>query len=481
MDRSGRQQSNHDYWEQAQKLRPLDVAARAEMLAAEDKTSQAYAEFERSLKEVAARYGNPSPQLELTRRRFITFCWSQRDYFRIHQLAMANLRCKEARYGNLHPSLQARLGDLAGACYFMGRHHEAENFARQMLAIAIMQPNPWKHRGDHALNYVATFAAARGDHQQAIDYLRLALVWADRDPFSHLSDRERYADKLATSLEALGRPKEASDVLTKYQPRKETFAERDLVEVFRFFWRIFNLGLKFRRPDETTLDANVTYITAALPKVGLRSDNSEIYYLHQMIKMRLLKFRGKKAEAKEACLKVYDTFLNGYPLRDGKLSWVLSDLAELCHGPEVNPDEERYLGLAIDCLEEAGRAAGPEYARLLNRLGLWHSDSRAYQRSIDCYRQALASLAEGEEIRLQANLYWNIALGEAALIRFDRVEQLRDLWRARTPGTPLAPELEPFVRLQALFQDVHRRYVLALGPKHPDTLQAADYIEKSLS
>lgn len=78
MDRTGRQQSNHDYWEQAQKLRPLDVAARAEMLAAEDKTPQAYAEFERSLKEVAARYGNPSPQLELTRRRFITFCWSQR-------------------------------------------------------------------------------------------------------------------------------------------------------------------------------------------------------------------------------------------------------------------------------------------------------------------------------------------------------------------------------------------------------------------
>lgn len=105
MERAHRQQSNHEYWEQAQNLRPLDLAARAEMLAAQDKTPEAYAEFERSLKEVASRYGNPSPQLELTRRRFITFCWSQKDYPRIYDLAMANLRCKEARYGVLHPSL----------------------------------------------------------------------------------------------------------------------------------------------------------------------------------------------------------------------------------------------------------------------------------------------------------------------------------------------------------------------------------------
>jgi hypothetical protein len=106
MERARRQQSNHDYWEQAQRLQPLDVAARAEMLASEDKTQEAYAEFERSLKVVAERYGNPSPQLELTRRRFITFCWSQQDYARIYELALANLRCKEARLGNLHPSLQ---------------------------------------------------------------------------------------------------------------------------------------------------------------------------------------------------------------------------------------------------------------------------------------------------------------------------------------------------------------------------------------
>ena len=81
MERAHRQQSNLDYWEQAQNLRPLDIAARAEMLADEDKTQEAYAEFERSLKEVAKRYGNPSPQLELTRRRFITFCWSQHPLY----------------------------------------------------------------------------------------------------------------------------------------------------------------------------------------------------------------------------------------------------------------------------------------------------------------------------------------------------------------------------------------------------------------
>jgi hypothetical protein len=115
MERARRQQSNQDYWEQAQNLRPLDIAARAEMLAAEDKTQEAYAEFERSLKEVAKRYGNPSPQMELARRRFIAFCWSQKDHARIHELALANLRCKQARVGSLDPSFQSRLGDLAGA------------------------------------------------------------------------------------------------------------------------------------------------------------------------------------------------------------------------------------------------------------------------------------------------------------------------------------------------------------------------------
>jgi tetratricopeptide (TPR) repeat protein len=481
MERARRQQSNHDYWEQAQNLRPLDIAARAEMLAAQDKTEEAYAEFERSLKDVAARYGNPSPQLELTRRRFITFCWSRQDYARIYDLAMANLRCKQARNGCLHPSHQQRLGDLAGACYFQGRHHEAENFARQMLAIAIMQPQPWKHLGDQALNYVATFAAARGDHLQAIDQLKQALAWSAKQPFSGLIDVERYADKLAKSYEALGQFKDASDVLTKYQPRKETFPQRNLVTVFRFFWRLFNLGLKFRKPEENVLDANITYMTAALPKVGLRSDTREIYFLMEMMKARLLKFRGKKPEAKEAFIKIFDVYSDEYPLPDGMLSWALSDLAELWHGPEYSNEEAKSLRLAISCLEDAGLAKGPDYARLLNRLGLWHSGMRAYQESIDSYRKALAALAEGEELRLQANLYWNIGLGEAALIGFARIEELQKAWKATPSGQPFNKEIEPFLRLQEIFKEVHWRYVLALGPKHPDTLAAADFINKSLS
>ena len=481
MERARRQQSNHDYWEQAQRLQPLDVAARAEMLASEDKTAEAYAEFERGLKVVAERYGNPSPQLELTRRRFITFCWSQQDYARIYELALANLRCKEARLGNLHPALQRRLGDLAGACYFQGRHHEAENFARQMLAIAIVQPQPWKHLGDQALNYVATFAAARGDHLLAIDYLKQALVWAEMDKFHFLSDVERYADKLAKSYEALGRYKEANDILTKHQPRKDTFPQRNLVTVFRLFWRLYNLAFKIRKPEEQILDTNLTYITAALPKVGLRSDTREIYFLHEMMKARLLKFRGKKQEAKEAFARIYDTFLNDYPLPDGMLSWTLSDLAELWHGPDYPNEEAKSLRLAIECLEQAGVAKGPDYARLLNRLGLWHSGMRAYQESLDCYRKALAALEAGEELRLQANLYWNIGLGEAASIGFARLEELQKAWKATPSGQPYGPELEPFLRLQVLFKEIHRRYVLAVGPKHADTVAALDFIEKSLS
>lgn len=481
MERARRQQSNHDYWEQAQNLRPLDIAARAEMLAAQDKTVEAYAEFERSLKDVAARYGNPSPQLELTRRRFITFCWSQKDYARIHELALANLRCKEARNGCLHPSHQHRLGDLAGACYFLGRHHEAENYARQMLAIAIMQPNPWKHLGDQAANYVATFAAARGDHEQAIDLLTQALAWAAKQPFSGLFDIERYADKLARSYEALGQFKEASDVLTKYQPRRETFPDRNLVTVFRFFWRLFNLGFKFRKPQDAILDANIAYITAALPKIGLRSDTREIYFLMDMMKARLLKFRGKKPEAKEAFAKIYDTYLNDFPVSDGMLSWTLSDLAELWHGPEHPNEEAKFLGLAISSLEDAGLAKGPDYARLHNRLGLWHSDQQGYQASIDCYRKALAALEPGEELRLQANLYWNIGLGEVAKVTFVRLEELQKAWKATPAGHAPDKEMEPFLRLQETFKEVHRRYNLALGPKHADTLKALDFIQKSLS
>jgi hypothetical protein len=106
---------------------------------------------------------------------------------------------------------------------------------------------------------------------------------------------------------------------------------------------------------------------------------------------------------------------------------------------------------------------------------------RAYQESIDSYRKALAALAEGEELRLQANLYWNIGLGEAALIGFARIEELQKAWKATPSGQPFNKEIEPFLRLQEIFKEIHWRYVLALGPKHPDTLAAADFINKSLS
>lgn len=483
MERAHRQQSNHDYWEQAQNLRPLDIAARAEMLAAQDKTDEAYAEFERSLKEVAARYGNPSPQLELTRRRFITFCWSQQDYTRIYDLAMANLRCKEARYGVLHPSLQPRLGDLAGACYFQGRHHEAENFARQMLAIAIMQPQPWKHLGDQALNYIATFAAARGDHLQAIDQLKQALAWSAKQPFSSLFDVERYADKLTKSYEALGMYKEANDVMIKYQPRKEKFAERGLVPVFHYFWRLFNIGLKYRKSNDTIFFETfiISSMTSALPKVGLRSETREIYFLHKMMKARILVFRGNIQEAKVAFAEICEVFQKDLPLPDGMLSWAYSDLAELWKCPDRQPDEKKYLGLAIECLDSAGLARGPEYARLLNRLGRWHMDMKDYQSGQDAYRRALASLDDGSDLRLQANLHWNIGLGEAALIGFARLAELQKAWKATPAEQPVNKEIEPFVRLQGVFKEVHWRFVLALGPKHPDTLAALDFINKSLS
>ena len=93
----------------------------------------------------------------------------------------------------------------------------------------------------------------------------------------------------------------------------------------------------------------------------------------------------------------------------------------------------------------------------------------------------MAALEEGEELRLQANLYWNIGLGEAASIGFARLEELQKAWKATPSGQPYGPELEPFLRLQVLFKEVHRRYVLAVGPKHADTVAALDFIEKSLS
>jgi tetratricopeptide (TPR) repeat protein len=200
-----------------------------------------------------------------------------------------------------------------------------------------------------------------------------------------------------------------------------------------------------------------------------------------MMKARLLKFRGKKPEAKEAFAKIYDTYLNEFPVADGMLSWTLSDLAELWHGPEHSEEEAKCLRLAISCLEDSGLAKGPDYARLLNRLGLWHSGLQAYQASIDCYRKALAALEPGEELRLQANLYWNIGLGEAASIGFARLEELQKLWKATPSGRPPDKAIEPFLRLQEIFKDVHRRYNLALGPRHPDTLKALDFIQKSLS
>jgi len=106
---------------------------------------------------------------------------------------------------------------------------------------------------------------------------------------------------------------------------------------------------------------------------------------------------------------------------------------------------------------------------------------RSYQASIECYRKALAALEPGEEPRLQANLYWNIGLGEAASIGFARLGELQKAWKATPAGQPHHNEIEPFLRLQETFKEVHRRFVIALGPKHPDTLQALDFIQKSLS
>ena len=481
MDRSGRQRRNHDYWEQAQSLAPLDHASRAEVLAAAAKPAEAYAEFELSMQDVAARYGNPSPQLELTRRRYIDFCWTQRDYGRIVALAAANLRCKEARLGNLHPSLIARLNDLTGACFHLGRHHEGENYARQMLAIAIMQPNPWKHRGDQALNYIATFVAARGDHVQAVQLLEQALQWNKRDPFAAREDREKYALKLAHSLEALGRAKDAGEALIRHQPPKEVFAQRDLVGVFRYFWRMFNLSFKYREPADKAFDANINYMAAALPRVGLRSDNRTLYFLHEMMKARLLKFRGQKTEAKLAYQVIVGDYRDVHALPDGMFSWALSDLAELWRSPDCLPEEEINLSQAIEYLEESGFGRGPDYARLLNRLGLWHSGRRDYGRAIACFRQGLAALTEGQEPRLEATLQWNLGTNEAAQHGFARLEEDRLAWRALLPGQPLPPELAPFVRLQEIFRGVHRRYLLALGPRHHDTVQASDFIQKSLS
>lgn len=481
MDRSGRQRRNHDYWEQAQSLAPLDHASRAEVLAAAAKPAEAYAEFELSMRDVAARYGNPSPQLELTRRRYIDFCWTQRDYGQVVTLAAANLRCKEARIGNLHPSLLARLSDLSAACFHLGRHHEGENYARQMLAIALMQPNPWKHCGDHALSHIATFAAARGDHVQSVHLLEQALQWNKRDPFADRQVREKYALKLAQSLEALGRFQEAGEVLVRHQPPKEVFAQRDLVAVFRYFWRMFNLSFRYRAPEDKAFDANIKYMAAALPRVGLRSDNRTLYFLHEMMKARLLKFRGQKTEAKQAYQVIVWDFHDVHALPEGMFSWALSDLAELWHSPDCLPEEEINLSQAIACLEEAGLARGPDYARLLNRLGLWHSGLRDHGCAIACYRQALAALTEGAEPRLEATLQWNLGTNEAAQHGFAQLEADRLAWRALSPGQPAPPELAPFVRLQGIFQAVYRRYLLALGPRHADTVRTLDFIQKSLS
>jgi hypothetical protein len=90
-------------------------------------------------------------------------------------------------------------------------------------------------------------------------------------------------------------------------------------------------------------------------------------------------------------------------------------------------------------------------------------------------------LEPGEEVRLQANLYWNIGLGEAALIGFARLEALQKAWKATPAGQSADKGLEPFLRLQETFKEVHWRFVIALGPNHPDTLKALDFIQKSLS
>jgi hypothetical protein len=90
-------------------------------------------------------------------------------------------------------------------------------------------------------------------------------------------------------------------------------------------------------------------------------------------------------------------------------------------------------------------------------------------------------LEPGEEPRLQANLYWNIGLAEAALIGFARLEGLQKVWKATPAGQAPDKELEPFLRLQETFKEVHWRFVLSLGPNHSDTLKALDFIQKSLS
>lgn len=482
MERTPRQQSNHDYWEQARKLDPLDVAARAEMLAGQAKTAEAYAEFERSLKEVAGRYGNPSPQLEITRRRFIAFCWSQRDYTRIYDLSLSNLRCKEARYGNLHSSLQFRLGDLSGACFYLGRIAEAENFARQMLAIALMQRKPWKDRGDHALNYIATFLALRGDHAGAVDYLRQALAWGEKVPGAG-RDVEAYACKLADAYAALGRYKEASAVLKKYQPSKSTFASRDPVPVVRYFWQWFNLDLRFRKPRDRTLNAIIAACVPAMPTVGLRGDNREIFFRFEMMKARLLKFRDKKPEAKQAYAKIVEVFQGGPPLSGGKLSWAYADLAELWQGPPLSGWEEAErtnLRLALACLEAAGIVQGAFYAQLLSRLGCWHyaTDAETY---LDCHRKAAAALKEGEDARLLANMHWHIGMGEVACFGYAWLGVVREEWRSLPKGRAPNKEIEIFIGWQGLFRQIHRRHLVSLGPRHPETLQVLDFIKKFLS
>jgi hypothetical protein len=56
MERAHRQQSNHEYWEQAQNLRPLWTSPLVRRCwPPKIRLQEAYAEFERSLKEVAKR------------------------------------------------------------------------------------------------------------------------------------------------------------------------------------------------------------------------------------------------------------------------------------------------------------------------------------------------------------------------------------------------------------------------------------------
>jgi hypothetical protein len=122
--------------------------------------------------------------------------------------------------------------------------------------------------------------------------------------------------------------------------------------------------------------------------------------------------------------------------------------------------------LAIACLEDAGLAKGPDYARLHNRLGLWHS-GMGYQDPSIVTGKHLAALEEGEELRLQANLYWNIGLGEAAKIRLRPIGRTPEGLEGHSSRAGPLQRVEPFLRLQEIFKEVHRRYNPRPGPQAP--------------